>query len=91
MQHQKSHTASGLLYELPPSAKLVFKVLEYEGGPFTNEELVAKTRLPERTVRKATRELKNKNIVTTSLTDFPNQKQQFRLSSRYRPTSDASI
>lgn len=37
---------------LPPSAKLVLKVLEYE-GPLTQKDIVKKTMLPTRTVRHA--------------------------------------
>ncbi|MEN3048156.1 MAG: sugar kinase [Candidatus Caldarchaeales archaeon] len=40
------------LLSLPPSAKLVKKVLEYE-GPLTFEELLVRTALPERTLRYA--------------------------------------
>ena len=38
--------------DLPPSAKLVYKVLEYH-GPLTKQELVEETRLAERTTRYA--------------------------------------
>lgn len=38
--------------ELPPSAKLVFKVLEYNGG-LTQKDIVEKSRLSQRTVRDA--------------------------------------
>ncbi|MEM1558011.1 MAG: ATP-NAD kinase [Thermoproteota archaeon] len=37
---------------LPPSAKLILKVLEYE-GPLTQKDIVKKTMLPTRTVRHA--------------------------------------
>ncbi|WP_458207641.1 MarR family transcriptional regulator [Haladaptatus sp. NG-SE-30] len=40
------------LCELPPSAKLVFKVLEYNGS-HTQKELVQQSRLSARTVRSA--------------------------------------
>lgn len=40
------------LAELPPSAKLVFKVLEYNGG-LTQKDIVEKSRLSQRTVRDA--------------------------------------
>ncbi len=40
------------LADLPPSAKLVYKVLEYEGC-LTQAELAAETRLCTRTVRYA--------------------------------------
>lgn len=40
------------LYELPPSAKLVVKVLEYN-DTLTQSEIVSETMLPPRTVRYA--------------------------------------
>jgi len=42
---------------LPPSAKLVYKVLE-TGEPLTQKAIIEKTRLPPRTVRYAIRRLK---------------------------------
>lgn len=51
------------LYDLPPSAKLVFKVLEEEGS-LTQKELAAHTFLSPRTVRYALTELQEISIVT---------------------------
>ncbi len=51
-----------LLRDLPPSAKLVFKVLEYEGA-LTTREIIAKTNLPARTVSYALKTLINKGLV----------------------------
>ena len=45
------------LEELPPSAKLVFKVLEYRGF-LTQKEIAEETFLPPRTVRYALNRLK---------------------------------
>jgi DNA-binding MarR family transcriptional regulator len=45
-------TASDCLDELPPSAKLVYKVLEYD-GPLTQKRLVEESMLSARTVRYA--------------------------------------
>jgi len=42
---------------LPPSAKLVYKVLE-TGEPLTQKAIIEMTRLPPRTVRYAIRRLK---------------------------------
>ncbi|MDW8034807.1 MAG: MarR family transcriptional regulator, partial [Nitrososphaerota archaeon] len=47
---------------LPPSAKLILKVLEYE-GPLTQKDIVKKTMLPKRTVRHALAILVGKNFV----------------------------
>lgn len=52
MKMEKKVMIAEELLSLPPSAKLVKKVLEYE-GPLTFEELLAKTALPERTLRYA--------------------------------------
>lgn len=51
------------LDELPPSAKLVFKVLEYRGR-MTQKELVEETRLSKRTTRYALNRLKERDLVT---------------------------
>jgi transcription initiation factor IIE alpha subunit len=51
------------LLELPPSAKLVFKVLEYD-APLTQDELRKRTRLTKRTTRHALSILTDANIVT---------------------------
>lgn len=47
---------------LPPSAKLVFKVLEFE-GELTQKELVERTQLPSRTVRYALTNLEEVNAI----------------------------
>jgi len=54
------------LRALPPSAKLVAKTLEYEGR-LTQAELVESTRLPNRTVRYALRELEDEELVTSRI------------------------
>jgi DNA-binding transcriptional regulator LsrR (DeoR family) len=48
--------------ELPPSAKLVYKTLEYEGG-LTQSQLATETMLPPRTVRDALSRLEDADIV----------------------------
>ena len=50
------------LEHLPPSAKLVFKVLE-SGSLLTQKDIVAETYLPPRTVRYALNRLKEKDIL----------------------------
>lgn len=50
------------LLNMPPSSKLILKTLEYEGS-MTQKELVAKTLLPDRTVRLALRHLLDKGHV----------------------------
>lgn len=51
------------LSELPPSAKLVFKVLEYD-APLTQPQLRERTRLTKRTTRHALSILKDAEVVT---------------------------
>ncbi|MGM0399613.1 MAG: winged helix-turn-helix transcriptional regulator [Halobacteriota archaeon] len=46
------------LSELPPSAKLVYKVLQYD-GPLTQKQLVEETMLSARTVRYALERLQD--------------------------------
>lgn len=48
--------------DLPPSAKLVLKVLEYNGG-LTQKEIVEKSRLSQRTVRDALDRLQEADVV----------------------------
>lgn len=47
---------------LPPSAKLVYKILEYE-GPLTQQELRSETLLGQRTVYNALQELKENGFI----------------------------
>jgi len=50
------------LSELPPSAKLVFKVLEYD-GPLTQKRIVEESMLSARTVRYALERLEDCGLV----------------------------
>lgn len=54
------------LADLPPSAKLVFKSLEY-AGELTQKELAAESRLSKRTVRSAINTLEENDIVTSRI------------------------
>jgi transcription initiation factor IIE alpha subunit len=47
---------------LPPSAKLVFKVLE-SSGLMTQKDIIKQTYLPPRTVRYALNRLRDENIL----------------------------
>ena len=51
------------LSDLPPSAKLVFKVLEYK-GPMTQKDIVGESMLSARTVRYALERLEDIDAVT---------------------------
>jgi transcription initiation factor IIE alpha subunit len=58
--------ASTDIQDLPPSAKLVAKTLEYEGDS-TQLDLVESTRLPPRTVRYGLTQLQEIGVVTSRL------------------------
>ncbi|ELZ07843.1 MULTISPECIES: MarR family transcriptional regulator [Natrialba] len=58
----KTDQADDALTDLPPSAKLVYKVLEYE-GTMTQNELATESRLCARTVRYALGKLEDGNHV----------------------------
>jgi DNA-binding MarR family transcriptional regulator len=69
MTDQPSLTAqetSADLHDLPPSAKLVAKTLEYEGES-TQSDLVKSTHLPQRTVHNALTRLEENRIVTSRI------------------------
>ena len=57
-----SRSGSGAFDEFPPSTKLVYKTLEYE-GECTQKELVAETMLAARTVRHALSQLEEEGFV----------------------------
>ncbi|MFB6081428.1 MAG: helix-turn-helix transcriptional regulator [Halanaeroarchaeum sp.] len=52
--------------DLPPSGKLVLKVLEYNGG-LTQKQIVEKSRLSQRTVRDALDRLQEHGIVEKNI------------------------
>lgn len=64
-------SAEDRLAALPPSAKLVYKTLRYDGPNLTQPEIAAQSRLGKRTVRHALRQLVEADLVTkrTSVQD----------------------
>ena len=54
------------LHDLPPSAKLVYKVLEYD-GPLTQKQLVEESMLSARTVRYALERLEDLGVVSEDI------------------------
>lgn len=54
------------LTDLPPSAKLVYKVLEYD-GPLTQKQIVEESMLSPRTVRYAIERLDDIGVVSESV------------------------
>jgi DNA-binding MarR family transcriptional regulator len=61
-----SEPSGNALCDLPPSAKLVAKTLEYE-GELTQSGLAAETLLPPRTVRHALKRLEEHEIVESRI------------------------
>ncbi|MCU4754188.1 MarR family transcriptional regulator [Halobacteria archaeon AArc-curdl1] len=57
-------TTDNALEDLPPSAKLVYKVLEYEGA-MTQGELARASRLCSRTVRYAITKLEANEVIAS--------------------------
>ena len=70
--------------DLPPSAKLVFKVLEYD-GPLTQKRIVEESMLSARTVRYALERLQDGDYVDKSVY-FKDARQ-----SLYNINSDAEM
>ncbi|MCG1004943.1 MarR family transcriptional regulator [Halobacterium noricense] len=66
------------LEDLPPSAKLVAKVLEYHEG-LTQSELAEKTLLPDRTVRYALTRLEEEGLVESRYLLSDARKQVYTL------------
>lgn len=67
------------LSELPPSAKLVYKTLEYE-GPLTQGQLADQSLLPARTVRYALSTLEDADVVDEALYIQDARKRRYSLS-----------
>lgn len=66
------------LQEMPPSAKLVAKVLEYNDG-LTQKQLAEKTLLPDRTVRYALTRLEDENLVESRFSFSDARKRVYTL------------
>lgn len=64
--------------DLPPSAKLVAKVLEYN-DTMTQQQLAAETLLPARTVRYAVSRLEEENVIESRFSFTDARKRLYRL------------
>jgi len=64
---------------LPPSAKLVYKTLEYE-GPMTQSQLAEESLLPQRTVRHALGKLEDADVVEESVYLMDARKSSYSIS-----------
>mgnify|MGYP000468813771 CR=1 FL=1 len=76
------------LADLPPSAKLVAKTLEYEGES-TQSELGESTLLPRRTVRYALTQLEKSGIVSSRISFIDARQQIYSSSDNQRIGTDA--
>ncbi len=63
---------------LPPSAKLVYKTLQYE-GPMTQSQLADASLLPQRTVRHALKKLEAVHAIEESVYLMDARKSNYRL------------
>jgi DNA-binding MarR family transcriptional regulator len=66
------------LRELPPSAKLVAKVLEID-APLSQSQLAEESLLPDRTVRYALNRLEEENLVISRYSFHDARKQVYSL------------
>ena len=73
---------------LPPSAKLVYKTLQYE-GPMTQSQIADASLLPQRTVRHALTKLEDVNVVEESIYIMDARKSNYHLTGRDDPQTDA--
>lgn len=64
--------------DLPPSAKLVAKTLEYNDR-LTQGELAEETLLPQRTVRSALARLEEANVISSEISFMDARKQVYEL------------
>ena len=72
---------------LPPSAKLVYKTLEYE-GPLTQSQLAEESLLPQRTVRHALGKLEEADVVEESVFLMDARKSSYRIRSSDEDAAD---
>lgn len=80
LQKEPTHKGSwDDIRELPPSAKLVAKVLEHNNA-MTQQQLADKTLLPTRTVRYALNRLDQENVIDSRFSLSDARKRLYRLS-----------
>ncbi|WP_442908202.1 winged helix-turn-helix transcriptional regulator [Halobacterium sp. KA-6] len=77
-----------VLEDLPPSAKLVYKVLEYD-GPLTQKRIVEETMLSARTVRYALERLEDRGVVDEDIY-FADARQSLYQLTHEKESEDAS-
>jgi DNA-binding MarR family transcriptional regulator len=84
-----SEPPASALRDLPPSAKLVAKTLEYE-GELTQSGLATETLLPARTVRHALKRLEEHDIVESRISFVDARQRVYSLCTRDPSTEDPS-
>ena len=67
------------LFNMPPSSKLLLKILEYEGS-MTHKELISKTLLPDRTIRLAMSHLLEKGYVKRKISIRDSRQKIYEIS-----------
>ena len=72
------------LFSMPPSSKLLLKILEYEGS-MSQKELVKKTLLPDRTVRLAMSHLLEKGYVKKKVSLRDSRQKIYLINSDLQP------
>lgn len=75
---------------LPPSSKLVYKTLQYE-GPMTQSQLADASLLPQRTVRHALKKLLAADVVEESVCLMDARKSSYRLVDDEKQRTDPVI
>jgi len=75
------------LADLPPSAKLVYKVLEYS-GPMTQKGIVEESMLSARTVRYALERLEDIDVVSEDVYFADARQNLYELSEPVEATTD---
>jgi DNA-binding MarR family transcriptional regulator len=75
---------------MPPSAKLVYKTLQYE-GPMTQSQIADASLLPQRTVRHALKKLESANVIEESVHLMDARKSNYRLANREESRTDRMI
>lgn len=76
--HEDDGDRWAAVMDLPPSAKLVAKVLEYNGR-LTQQELAEETLLPPRTVRYALTRLQEADVIETQFSFADARKRYYDL------------
>lgn len=79
-----------LLSELPPSAKLVYKVLDYN-GEMTQKQIVEESKLSARTARYAIKRLESAGVVEEEIHFADDRQNLYLLTSRDSTESDNQI